>query len=40
MFAMATLDVNSVRICAVRQTTNSKTSGGRVFKLVKELPRM
>uniref|UniRef100_A0A2M4B1E9 Putative secreted protein n=1 Tax=Anopheles triannulatus TaxID=58253 RepID=A0A2M4B1E9_9DIPT len=35
---MATFEVNSVNVCAVKQTTNSSSKGGRVFKPDNELP--
>uniref|UniRef100_A0A2M4DMX8 Putative secreted protein n=1 Tax=Anopheles darlingi TaxID=43151 RepID=A0A2M4DMX8_ANODA len=35
---MATFEVNSVSVCAVRQTTNSSSKGGRNFKPDNELP--
>lgn len=40
MFAMATFDVNSVNVCAVRHTMNSSSNGGRSLRPTSELPSM
>lgn len=38
IFAMATFDVNSVKVCAAKHTMNSSNNGGRSFRPIKEFP--
>lgn len=40
MFAIATFDVNSVKVCAATQIINNSTNGGRSFRPTKEFPNI
>lgn len=40
MFAMATFDVNSVKVCAAKHTRNNNNNGGRSFRPTNEFPNI